>query len=190
MTYYQTDFNRRGNLYGGECVDGMLLAMYRAARESKADVIVKIDSDHILNSIQCYTDFEPLKNHIGFQIAQQEQLSGGYSLPSSAIPDMIRANKKYMSDATLPETLLMTRLTKEVGLNHVRHICNSTNKDIWRASSIHEGELQGEVISNHTFGVMLNLDLIFCELISEHQDKNRNYTLMKSYLDRKILLDR
>lgn len=183
--YNLTHFNRNGNLNGTECVDGMLFCMLEAARLSGADVVIKIDSDIILNNLNWVKDFNPLQSHIGFQIQRQSHVSGCcYSLPSSALVRMLKALKNEPFSKDIPESILMTILSQKVGLDKVLHICNSTNDDLWRASSIEKKEIENG-LSNHAYGLMKNLDVAMCDVIGGGGDKNLNYKLMREYLDRK-----
>ena len=77
----------------------------------------------------------------------------------------------------------MTNLSQKVGLDKVLHVCDSSNDDLWKASSIERKEIENGLTS-HGYGLMKNLDVIMCEVIGGH-DKNLNYKLMREYLDRK-----
>lgn len=183
--YNLTHFNRNGNLNGTECVDGMLFCMLEAAKKTNADVIIKIDSDIIINNMDWVKDFNPLQSHIGFQIQGQSHVSGCcYSLPSSALVRMLKALKNEPISKDIPESILITRLSQKVGLDKVLHECDSSNDDLWRASSIEKKEIENG-LSNHAYGLMRNLDVVLCEIISDKRDKEMNFQLMKQYLDLK-----
>lgn len=183
--YNLTHFKRNGNLNGTECVDGMLFCMLEAARLSGADVIIKIDSDIILNNLNWIKDFNPLQSHIGFQIQGQSHVSGCcYSLPSSALVPMLKSLRNESKSPNIPESILMTNLSQKVGLDKVLHVCDSSNPDLWKASSIERKEIENGLTS-HGYGLMKNLDVMMCEVIGGHGNKEINFRLMKEYLDRK-----
>jgi hypothetical protein len=158
--------------------------MLEAARLSGADVVIKIDSDIILNNLNWIKDFNPLQSHIGFQIQGQSHVSGCcYGLPASALVGMLKALKNEPISKDIPESILMTRLSQKIGLDKVLHVCDSSNEDLWRASSIEKKEIENG-LSNHAYGLMRNLDVVLCEVIDGH-NKNLNFNLMKQYLDKK-----
>ena len=183
--YSKTFFNRKGNLNGCECVEGMLFCMLEAARLSGADVVIKIDSDIILNNLNWIKDFNSLQSHIGFQIQNQSHVSGCcYSLPTSALVKMLKVLRSEPKNRDIPESILMTSLSEKVGLKKVLHVCDSSNTDLWRASSIDCKEIENG-LSPHAYGLMENLDVILCEVIGANGDKDINFKLMKEYLNRK-----
>ena len=183
--YSKSFFNRNGNLNGRECVEGMLFCMLEAARLSGADVVIKIDSDIILNNLNWVKDFNPLQSHIGFQIQNQSHVSGCcYSLPTSALVKMLKVLRSEPKNRDIPESILMTSLSEKVGLKKVLHVCDSSNPDLWRASSIDCKEIENG-LSPHAYGLMENLDVILCEVIGANGDKDINFKLMKEYLNRK-----
>ena len=183
--YHLSFFNRNGNLNGSECVDGMLFSMLEAAKKTNADVVIKIDSDIIINNMDWVKDFNPLESHIGFQIQNQSHVSGCcYSLPTSALVPMLKSLRNESKSPNIPESILMTSLSEKVGLDKVLHVCDSTNADLWRASSIERKEIETGLTS-HGYGLMKNLDVVMCDVIGGNRDKKLNFRLMKEYLDKK-----
>ena len=71
VNYKQTYFNRKGNLNGPECVEGELFCMYEAATKAKADVVIKLDSDIILNNLKWLTDGHPFSEQPAARIQQE-----------------------------------------------------------------------------------------------------------------------
>ena len=184
--YLLSNFNRNGNLNGDECIRGELLAMKHAAKETNANVVIKVDSDIIINNLDWCLNFDPLKSHIGFKFRNQEHISGCcYSLPADAIFKMYQLSKTKSFGCSYPESIAMTKLSKEIGLEYVNHDCSMNNKELWRACSLLSDDIKDGRLSAHALGLMRCLDVVLCELISEKRDKEANYQLMKQYLDLK-----
>lgn len=184
--YTLTTFNRRGNLNGTECVNGELWCMYEAAKISQAHVVVKVDSDVIVNSLDWILEKDFMCSHIGFHIGENKRHISGccYSLPTWSIIPMIRALKNYPPNTDLGESFIIGHLADTVGLSHEPYECSTKNTELWRASSILDSQLSNEgEITPHSLHLMKNLDVVLCDLITTVRDKHRNYLLMKSYLD-------
>lgn len=183
--YSQTSFKRCGNLNGRECVEGELFCMMEAAKKSGAHVIVKVDSDVIINSLEWIENLDFMGSHIGFHIGEGKTHISGctYSLPSWSILPMMRQMKTMGLSASIPESIAITRLAQAVGLNHEAYECNSTNPDLWRASSIDAREMSNGELSSHGYHLMKNLDVVLCDLIAPKRDKWKNFQMMKTFLD-------
>ena len=184
--YLLSNFNRNGNLNGDDCIRGELLSMKHAAKESNADIVVKVDSDVIVNNLDWCLNFDPLHSHVGFQFRNQTHQSGCcYSLPADAIFQMYQSAKTKNFGCNFPESVAMSHLSKEIGLNHVLHDCTPNNTELWRACSLLKDDIKDNKLSSHALGIMRCLDVILCELISDKRDKEMNFQLMKQYLDLK-----
>lgn len=184
--YLLSNFNRNGNLNGDDCIRGELLSMKHAAKESNADIVVKVDSDVIINNLDWCVDFQPKDSHIGFKFRNQEHISGCcYSLPADAIFKMYQLSKTKSFGCNFPESIAMSILSREVGLKHVMHDCTPNNKELWRACSLLKDDITDNKLSSHALGIMRCLDVVLCELISDKRDKEMNLQLMKQYLDLK-----
>lgn len=186
VQYQQTSFDRKGNLNGAECVNGELWCMYEASKRSNAHVVVKVDSDIILNSLDWILERDFMSSHVGFHIGEGKGHISGccYSLPSWSLIPMLRALKKQPCSDTLGESLAITQLAYSIGLSHEAYECNSKNPDLWRASSIDAREIQNNTVSQHALHLMSNLDVVLCDLIAPQRDKRKNWLLMKSYNDK------
>lgn len=185
VQYSQTHFNRHGNLNGRECVEGELFCMMEAAKKSDAHVIVKVDSDVIINSLAWIENLDFMGSHIGFHIGEgKRHLSGcAYSLPSwSILPMLKKLHSTPLSDS-IGESIAISHLAKSIGLSQEAYECNSSNPDLWRASSIDGREMSNGELSPHAYHLMKNLDVVLCDLIAPQRDKARNFQLMKTFLD-------
>lgn len=183
--YKQTVFDRKGNLNGYDCTDGELLCMLEASKQCKADVVVKVDSDVIINSLEWVLNNDFMNSHCGFIIGEASHISGcTYSLPTWAIVPMLRKLKTLPNNTVTGESIIVTELASKVGLEKVGYLCNSKNSDMWLASSITDDSLKPDgTITSHSLGVMNNLQVVLCDLIATRRNKYRNYLLMKHYLD-------
>ena len=188
VNYEQTYFNRNGNLNGPECVEGELFCMYEAATKAKADVVIKLDSDIILNNLKWLTDGHPLSEQIGFKLRSNQSFCSGacYSLPANAIIKMLRTLAETQIGQSEGESIAMSRLARSVGLS-VRLWDCSEKKDmeLWRASSINASSVKAGRISARALMLMNNLDVIYCTLIAPVRNKKADLMLMKNYLDNK-----
>lgn len=118
VQYRQTTFKRNGNLNGTESVDGQLLSMLEASKEINAHLVVKVDSDTIINNLDWIENNDFMNSHIGFKICNKSHICGGaYSLPSWALIPMLRKLSHYPYDADKGESIFMTELAKDVGLS-------------------------------------------------------------------------
>lgn len=182
--YRQTTFNRNGNLNGTACTDGELLCMYEASKECDAHVVVKVDSDVIINSLEWITNNDFMNSHCGFRVCGKTHNNGAcYSLPSWALLSMIRTLKTLPTNNFIGESLVITKLAQKVGLDQVGYDCYSPS-EIWRASSISDTSLDNQGnIEPRALLVMKTLDVILCDLIATNRNKKRNYQLMKGYND-------
>lgn len=188
VQYIQTHFERKGNLNGPECVEGELLCMYEAAMKVEANVVIKMDSDIILNNLKWLTDGDYLNEQIGFKLRSEQEFCSGacYSLPTSALLKMTRKLAETHIAPLEGESIAMSRLARSVGL-FVRLWDCSEKKDseLWRASSINSSALHNGRIHSKEFLLMRNLDVIYCTLISPIRNKKADAALMKAYLDSK-----
>lgn len=184
--YRQTTFKRNGNLNGNESVDGQLLSMLEASKESNAHLVIKVDSDTIINNLDWVLNEDFMNSHIGFKICNKSHLCGGaYSLPTWALIPMLRRLSHYPYEPDKGESIFMTELAKEVGLSQIGYDCSTIKQgEIWRCSSLLDKSLTKDgKLESHAYGVMKNLDVVLCDLIADKRDKQRNYLLMKNYLD-------
>lgn len=183
--YTRTTFQRRGNLNGVQCVDGMLLCMKYAATASRADVVIKVDSDVIINNLEWVLENDYMNSICGFHIGLQNHISGcTYSLPTAALIPMLRKLKTYTTDSNTGESILVTMLAEDVKLKHVAYECNSRNSDLWKASSFYSDNVNNDgTISEHALLVMKNLSVVLGNLISPKRDKWKNFLLMRGYMD-------
>lgn len=182
--YRQTTFNRNGNLNGTECVDGELLCMYEASKETNAHVVVKVDSDVIINSLEWVTNNDFMNSHCGFRVCGKSHNNGAcYSLPSWSLVPMLRLLKTIPKNNFIGESLVITDLAKMAGLDQVGYDCHTTTK-IWKAASIANSSLNDQgTIEPRTLLLMHTLDVVLCDLIATTRNKYRNYLLMKGYND-------
>lgn len=135
--YKQTHFDRKGNLNGSECADGELLCMLEASKATNAHVVVKVDSDVLVNNLNWILEADFMNSHVGFHIGERNHISGCcYSLPCWSIVPLLREIKKLPDDTTIGESILITHLAHSIGLSHVGYDCNSKNSSLWRASSM------------------------------------------------------
>ena len=187
VKYKQTYFDRKGNLNGKECTQGMLFSMLEAAKESKADVVIKVDSDTILNNLTWLLNNDFMNSHCGFKLKEdQHHISGQvYSLPSWCLFKMLQEIYKLPQSDLRGESILISHLSKRVGLEHVGYECNSKNHELWRCASISSSEIQENgTVKPHGLLLMSCLDVVLCDLIeTDKRDKKKNALLMKAFLD-------
>lgn len=188
VQYVQTHFDRKGNLNGPECVEGELLCMYEAAMKVKANVVIKLDSDIILNNLKWLTDGDWKNEQIGFKLRSEQTFCSGacYSLPVSALLKMARRLAETHIAPLEGESIAISKLARSVGLSVRLWDCSAKSEDkLWRASSIYADALQNGKIRSKEFLLMRNLDVIYCTLISPIRNKKADAALMKLYLDNK-----
>jgi hypothetical protein len=186
--YSQTHFKRNGNLNGTECAEGELFCMYEAAMKVKADVVIKLDSDIILNNMKWLTDGNPLEEQIGFKLRAEQNFCSGacYSLPTEALVKMLRILAKTPRNDFKGESIIMSYLARSAGYYVRLWDCSEkVDSELWRASSINASAVRDGQINSRELLLMKNLDVVYCTLISEQRDKNADLMLMKAYLDSK-----
>lgn len=184
--YRLTTFKRNGNLNGTECTDGELLCMYEASKECNAHVVIKVDSDVIINSLDWVLNNDFMTSHCGFRFCGKNHNCGCcYSLPSWSLVPMIRELKKLPQNNFIGESLVITDLGKRVGLDQVGYNCYTPDGDVWKAASVADSSLSSDGrIDPHSLMVMKSLDVILCDLLStKPRNKHRNFLLMKAYND-------
>lgn len=93
--YYQrTYFNRNGNLNGTECAHGILMALLHAARQARAEYVMKIDSDMLVLNFERF--LKPLKENplsvIGFKLNDKMQYAAGvcYAMPVEGLYNAVK----------------------------------------------------------------------------------------------------
>lgn len=186
--YRRTYFNRNGNLNGQECTQGELKCMGEAVYHTGADLIIKIDSDIILNSLDwVQTTYNPLVRHIGFHIGEEKHHISGccYSLPAHKIKDMLSKLEGLNYGECLGESIIISDLSLRIGLIPQAYECSSKNKNPWRAASIYQTMLNGdEQLKEEYMELFMKKDVVLCDLMGvDKRDKKKNARIMKNFLD-------
>lgn len=159
--------------------------MYEASKACGAHVVIKVDSDVIVNSLDWVLNNDFMNSHCGFRFCGKSHNCGCcYSLPSWALVPMVRELKKLPPNNITGESLIITKLAKTIGLDQVGYDCYTSNGDVWKAASIADSSLDSNgIIEPHTLLVMKTIDVVLCDLIATTRNKYRNYMLMKGYND-------
>ena len=189
-TYRRTHFNRNGNLNGQTCAYNMLRCMEQAKNMTNAEIIIKIDSDIVLNSLDWVeSSFNPLVRHIGFYIGEDKHHLSGccYALPGNKIKTMMDKLSGLKYGEYLGESLIITDVASRIGLIKQGYQCSSKNKDPWRAASIYKNMLQEDGRLNDEYRELFQKkDAILCDLMGVQQrDKKKNALIMEKFLDGK-----
>ena len=187
-TYRRTHFKRNGNLNGQECTQGELKCMEQAKTLSNADIIIKIDSDIILNSLDwVQTTYNPMVRHIGFHIGEDKHHISGccYSLPAHKIKDMLGKLEGLNYGESLGESIIMSDISLRIDLIPQAYECSSKNKAPWRAASIYQIMLDNdEQLKEEYMELFMKKDVVLCDLMgADKRDKNKNARIMKNFLD-------
>ena len=93
--------------------------MGEAVYHTGADLIIKIDSDIILNSLDwVQTTYNPMVRHIGFHIGEEKHHISGccYSLPAHKIKDMLGKLEGLNYGECLGESIIMSDISLRIGL--------------------------------------------------------------------------
>lgn len=124
--YRKTFFPRNKNLNGVACTLGMLMEMLRIARETRAEYILKVDSDMFIRSLDRF--LKPIKEDrnlvLGFKLNPQMNYVAGvtYLLPTIGLYNAIRGfndwfkNESENEDSFIkhcPEDWAITRCVAE-----------------------------------------------------------------------------
>lgn len=145
--YKQTFFRRNGNLNGAECTHGMLIEMARIARESRAEYIMKVDSDMFIRSLDnfLYPLEEDNKQVIGFQLKSTMNYCAGvtYILPSSGLYNAVKGFHNWFKDAEqndpdfidhCPEDWAISRCVAQINNFTMLQYNNWSNHENWLLS--------------------------------------------------------
>lgn len=141
--YRKTFFQRNKNLNGVSCTLGMLMEFLRISRESRAEFILKVDSDMYIRSLDRF--LEPLKENkdlvLGFKLNPRMNYVAGvtYLLPVKGLYNAIRGFNEWFNNesktedfiAHCPEDWAITRVVSEVNDYTLLQWDNSENPEFW-----------------------------------------------------------
>ena len=116
--YFQSDFNRRGNLNGTECAAGIAKCLYEAMRLTHTAQAFKLDTDTI---IQRYDRFQGISSGIySTTLHRREAFGCAYTLTRDAAR-RVRDNLSRMDDPSAPEDQLIWQSIKRLNIRHKLH---------------------------------------------------------------------
>lgn len=105
--YQRTYFQRNGNLNGTECTHGILMCLLKAARQARAEYVMKVDSDMLVLDFERF--LKPLKENpysvVGFKLNEKMQYAAGvcYVMPSCGLYNAIRGFSAWYSQESETE---------------------------------------------------------------------------------------
>lgn len=152
--YNKTYFQRNGNLNGTECSLGMLIEMLKVARMSKAQYIMKVDSDMFIRSLERF--MKPLeeneKSVVGFRLTTCMNYAAGvtYILPTEGLFNTIKNFYKWYREEKdnddrwiehCPEDWAITRSVAAINNYPLIQWDNATIPDYWLMSPFNYEEV-------------------------------------------------
>lgn len=119
VEYEKTWFERGGNLNGVACVQGELLCMLKAAKASEAEVVVKLDSDTVVQDLGwMWEEFARSEyvDHVGVVLNGEMDWASGvcYGIRGSSIERMLRKSCSMKLRADVPEDVGMTQIVEAI----------------------------------------------------------------------------
>jgi hypothetical protein len=119
--YFQSDFNRRGNLNGTECAAGIAKCLYEAMRLTHTAHAFKLDSDTIIQRVD---SFQGISTGVcSTTMNRREAFGCCYSLTRDAAR-RVRDDLAAMNDPHGPEDVLIWRSIKRLSIRHKLHDFN------------------------------------------------------------------
>ena len=152
--YRKTYFNRHGNLNGTECAHGELMEMCRCARESRAEYVMKVDSDMIIRSLTNFLAPLETDRHqvIGFKLTKTMNYCAGvtYIMPSMGLYKAIREFSAWYREAQAdpmwiahcPEVWAVSRCVAKVNGYQMTQHDQSIHPENWLLSPFNFDEMR------------------------------------------------
>lgn len=116
--YFQSDFNRRGNLNGTECATGISKCLYEAMRLTHAAQAFKLDTDTIIQRPERFLGIS--SGVYSTTLHRREAFGCCYSLTRDAAR-RVRNDLMRMDDTTAPEDQLIWQSIKRLNVRHKLH---------------------------------------------------------------------
>ena len=213
VNYRKSYFNRNGNLNGTQCAHGMLIEMLRCARESKAEYILKVDSDMYIRSLDRF--LKPLEENpecvIGFKLSKDMCYCAGvtYLLPTKGLYKAIKDFYKWYNNEKdntnewikhCPEDWAITRCVTSVNDYTMYQWDNSTDPSTWLLAPFNFKEIEKDgtitplAITRFTmydfvnFGNRYDLEECKCgELVNKKQPRDIAGECMAIFTDYDLL---
>ncbi len=119
VVYEKTWFERGGNLNGVACVQGELVCMLKAANASEAEVVVKLDSDTIVQDLGWMWeefDREEYAEHVGVVLNEEMDWASGvcYGIRRWSLEAILRKACSMKLRADVPEDVGMTQIVEAI----------------------------------------------------------------------------
>ena len=136
VEYVQTDFDRRGNLNGLECVQGMLQVYAGLVERGGYDWVIKMDSDTYINSLEWLREVDARSTaHVGTCYREDYGSGSCYALSAAGIAGlqvlMAEEAVQRRVDIAKCEDRVFCRLSRMTGLA-VDCRCNEQNEIVPR----------------------------------------------------------